>query len=449
MAFDMAEHLSQTQLERFAIGRLAEAEPIVMANHLATCDTCHQGLAETLKRHRGSEGISFTLAPEFWLKHEHLDYEQLSALADNKLDATEREIIDTHLTICAPCREDVSSFLAFRKQIEPEMRVRYWPITIKPGRNASATWGWLRGLAGKPAYAIAIVVIGIALVAGVAIFLKRRADNFQAKQAPSPTVNPVAPGETPTPDNRAANSPSPALPNQSAWENPNNSGALIALNDQTRVVTVDKQGKLSGLDEVPASTRDEVAKAMKSERIERAAVLKDLDVEESALRGSNRGQSFKLISPARTVIVSDRPTFRWENVSGASSYRVYVLDSDGRGAAKSEELSPEHTEWPVPRALKRGEIYAWSVIAVVDGKEIISPNTSSPEMKFQILSNGSLQQLNSLKRTRSHLALGIFYARVGMDREAEREFKALLRLNPESKVATNLLRSIRSTPTGR
>jgi hypothetical protein len=45
---------------------------------------------------------------------------------------------------------------------------------------------------------------------------------------------------------------------------------------------------------------------------------------------------------------------------------------------------------------------------------------------------------------RSHLALGIFYARAGMVEEAERELTALVRQNPKSQVARKLLRSVES-----
>jgi hypothetical protein len=193
------------------------------------------------------------------------------------------------------------------------------------------------------------------------------------REAPTPSVNPVASGETPTPDNRAVNSSSPAVPNQSPLENPNDSVALIALNDRAGVVTVDKSWKLSGLDGVPAPTRDEIAQVLLSERIDRPAILKDLAGQDSSLRGNRSGQSFKLLSPTRTVIISDRPTFKWDAVSSASTYQVYVNDPTGQEIARSEELSPKHTEWAVSKSLKRGEIYSWTVIAVVDGKEIVSP----------------------------------------------------------------------------
>ena len=105
----------------------------------------------------------------------------------------------------------------------------------------------------------------------------------------------------------------------------------------------------------------------------------------------------------------------------------------------------ETTEWKVTQALKRGEVYAWTVVAVIDGKEIVSPGPAASEMKFQVLSMRSLQQLNKLKKTRSHLALGVFYANAGLTAEAQQEFRELVRLNPKSKLASNLLKAVSST----
>jgi hypothetical protein len=143
------------------------------------------------------------------------------------------------------------------------------------------------------------------------------------------------------------------------------------------------------------------------------------------------------------VIVSDRPTLRWEKASGARAYPVYVNDPAGHEVARSQELAPDRTEWLLPNPLKRGEIYIWTVVAVVDGKEIVSPGSAASEMKFQVLSISNLQELNLLNRTRSHLVLGIFYARVGLLAEAQREFQQLILLNPNSKVVSNLLRRAR------
>ena len=43
-------------------------------------------------------------------------------------------------------------------------------------------------------------------------------------------------------------------------------------------------------------------------------------------------------------------------------------------------------------------------------------------MKFKILSANSAHELEQLKKAKSHLAFGVFYAREGMIAEAEREF---------------------------
>jgi hypothetical protein len=294
-------------------------------------------------------------------------------------------------------------------------------------------------LAWKPIYAAVLAVVIIALVIGAAFILKRRAD-FQARQTSPPQVSPGT-----APDNRTANVPLlPATPNESPADKPTNAEAVVVLNDRGGTITVDKNGNVVGLDDVPVPTRDEIASVLMSERLEQPAILKELGGQEGGLRGSNDAQPFKLTYPSRTVIVTDRPNLKWEKASGASSYRVYVNDQDGHEVAKSEDLTSERTQWILPKPLKRGEIYVWSVVALVDGREIVSPGPSSPEMKFQVLSARSLQQLNQLKKTRSHLALGVFYTRQGMIAEAESEFQILVRDNLGSPEARKLLRQIQS-----
>jgi hypothetical protein len=425
-------------MERFCLSGLPEADLAVITEHLTQCQPCHELFADTLKTQRGASPITFTLEPEFWLRHEHVDFDQLVALADNKLDSTDREMVDIHLNTCATCNEEVRSFLEFREEIEPDLRVRYGPVA--PPRREVPLWNWWRSLAWKPIYAAAVVVIGIAIVIGVALLLKRRAANLQAQQVPTPQGSPSS-----TPDNRAANVPSPpATPNESPVEKPNSAETTVVLNDRGGTVTLDKGGNVSGLDDVPSPTREEIAQVLLSPRLEQPAILKQLGGQEGSLRGGKNSPPFKLTAPLRTVIVTDRPALKWEKASGASSYRVYVNDQAGHEVARSEELPPERAEWILPKPLKRGEIYVWTVMAVVDGKEIVSPGPSSPEMKFQVLSTSGLGQLNKLKKTRSHLALGVFYAHEGMIADAEREFRILVRDNPRSGHANEMLREIQS-----
>ena len=120
-----------------------------------------------------------------------------------------------------------------------------------------------------------------------------------------------------------------------------------------------------------------------------------------------------------------------------------MLDQDGKQVSQSEELSPTQTQWEAP-ALRRGKIFSWVVTALVDAKKVVSPSASAPEIKFAVLSTADFQELSRLKRSNSHLALGVFYARVGLLNEAEREFEALIELNPHSELPRKLLQSVRT-----
>jgi hypothetical protein len=457
----MAEHIPKPEIERFSVSALPEQQLETIAKHLAECEACHNALSQTLRSQRGTDGLKFTLAPEFLFRHDHLDYEQLVSIAENKLDATEREIIDIHLSTCSTCREDIRSFLAFREQIKPELQVRYGPATKEPKPRRVSLWNWRRGLAFKPAYIVAIILIGVGLMIAL-LYIRRTTGSLEVRQT-SPTQVNTGVRPTPTPDNQAANNvlptpapvpseqfplraPSPplAVKNRERFKRSENAGVVAALNDGQGTVAVNRAGNVSGLDEVPENQRREIANALVAENIKAPAIETELARAPINLRGVGAGPTFRLLSPPRVVIISNRPKFEWEILSGATSYRVLVGDLKGHEIATSEVLSANQTTWTPFTPLKRGEIYSWGVEATVDGKKIYSPGTSTTEMKFKVLSENSAQELEQLKRTRSHLALGVFYAREGMVSEAEREFQILVRENPHSPVLKKLLKQIQS-----
>jgi predicted anti-sigma-YlaC factor YlaD len=423
-------------MEKFCLGALPEAELAAITDHLTKCQSCHELFANKLRDQRGSAHVNFPLEPKSLLRHDHVEFESLRKIADNELDAIDREMIDAHLTTCSACREDLASFLEFTKQLEPELRVRYGP-TPAPRRDVILWWNWWRGLAWRPAYSAAVVMVAIAIVIS-AVLLIRRNQNLQTQQVPTPTASPGS-----MPASHTASVPSPSVVPTESPE-PSKAEVVVTLNDRGGIISVDRAGNVTGLDDVPAATRDVIAKVFLSERIEPPAVLKELGGEDVTLRGSNTMQPFKLVSPSRSVIISTQPTLRWEKAIRATSYKVYVNDQNGNEVAKSEELSAESTSWILPKALKRGDVYTWTVVAVVDQKEIVSPGPSAPEMRFKVLSAGSLQALQQLKNARSHLAFGVFYAREGMVKEAERELQILARDNPRSRRLTNLLKEIQS-----
>jgi hypothetical protein len=443
----VTDHLSTSQLKRFCVSALPEDELAALAMHTADCQSCHHQFTEELQHQRGSTPISFSLAPEFWFRHDHVDFEQLVAMAEGNLDATTREIINLHSKICGSCREDTRSFLAFRKESARDMEVSYAPTVQASTREGLPWWqtlGW------KPAYAVAAVVLAALALVTVALILKRRSETLEAKKNEPTQINAQASPTLGT--SSPPNLPSPSAPEPSRLPNATSSPtsidtttAVAVLKDGRGKVAIDRSGRISGLDEISSISRQEIAQASLTERIETPEILKSLGSQDSSLRGSNNdSQSFRLLHPARRVIVEARPVFKWASMSGASSYRVYVLDSKGNEVAKSEDLSAAHIQWTPKTSLKRGEVFSWVVTAIVDEKEIVAPAASAPEMKFAVLSGKDLQELNQLKKTGSHLALGVVYARAGLLSEAEREFQKLVQMNPQSPLPRKLLRSVRS-----
>lgn len=429
-------------MERFCAKSLPEAELLRIGQHVAQCEACHDQFVEGLRRQNPSTGVAFTLAPEFWFRHDHIDFNQLVSIAEKNLDDTQQEIIDIHVQACEKCREDVRYFLEFRQKTAPEMRVSYASIRSESKQSARPWIHWLP----KSAVAAVAVLLAISAIILLGTLLKRRDIPIEAKKnepsqisaTPSPTpsnpINAFNPRGTEVPQLRRTASPAET----------NTPTTLAAFKDESGDILLDRDGEIAGLGSLPVSARREIAEAVVAEKVSRPEILNELAEGDSTLRGNNTGPPFELLSPERLVIVENQPTFRWQQLTGATSYRVILGDNNGHEVVTSTELSADTSQWTPSNRLNRGQVYSWSVVAVLDGKEIVSPGPSSPEMKFQVLADSSLKQLTEIKKTRSHLALGIFYSKVGLLKEAEREFRKLVQLNPQSQVANKLLRSVRA-----
>jgi hypothetical protein len=431
----MTDHLSILQVKQLCVSALPDNELVAAAIHTDSCQSCNQRFIEELKRQRGSATPNFTLEPEFWFRNDHLDFDDLVALADNTFDEETLEIINIHLNACETCREDVRSFLAFREATAREMDISYSrPEYQTTHRNVEAAVWWQR-LQSRRIYAVAaIVLVAIAVLIGV-IALNSTSGSLEANRKDETNQGSErSPSITPSPAPGVVSSPA----------NVDESARVAMLKDSGGDITIDKNGRITGLDGISENSRQYTARAAFSERIESAEVLKHLTGEQSGLRGNDDGpKGFRILYPVRRIVTEDRPLFRWQSLPGVSSYRVYVLDANGNQVGQSQELPSTQTQWKAP-ALTRGHVFSWVVTAIVDGKKIVSPSVSAPEIKFAVLSTADLQELTRLKKYKSHLALGVFYARAGLLDDAEREFQTLIKLNPDSELPRKLLQSVRS-----
>jgi len=102
------------------------------------------------------------------------------------------------------------------------------------------------------------------------------------------------------------------------------------------------------------------------------------------------------------------------------------------------------TSWTT--TLPRGKVYAWQVKATKDGQEITWPRPPAPQAKFRVIDQAKANELARAKRAygSSHLTLGLLYADAGLLKEAEQELRLVRRANPNSELATKLLREVQA-----
>jgi len=449
-------------MERFCARTLEVSKMAAIGEHMADCPECQRLFHDFFQKRRAFAPVVIDLSPEKWLRDEHLDYEWLTAYVDDAMEKDEREMTELHLQLCDQCREEVEEFIAWQQEIEPELKIRYMPDDPASSRKwVWGSWDWLRMIR-KPAYAFAVLLaIGAAITLTI-LLLKSGPNSWDGQQAnasPSPSVQvsttPIV-NSSPAPDLVVKPTPqiraSPRTQSQQAGSNNAPPSTIttatktaISLNDGNRVVTIDTSGRLTGLAKLPPELERSIKRVLLSEEIEHPTTLTDLEGNKGDLRGEGNPSSFKLLSPTRIVVSDDRPVFKWESLRGAESYRVYVSDSRSRKVADSGLLPRTETQWSSSLLLKRGQVYSWTVGAVVNGEEIVSPSASEPEVKFKVLPEEKVRELNLLKQTtNSHLALGVFYAQAGMIAEAEREIQELADRNSTSPIARRFLNTIRS-----
>src|SRR5689334_3045213 len=218
---------------------------------MAGCQDCHQRFVAELNHQRGSIPFSFTLDPEFWFRDDHVDFDLLVGLADETLDQDTQEIVGIHLKTCETCREDVRSFLAFRKTSAGEMNVSYARPDYESTQNLTPAPPWWRGLT-RPSYAVAaVVLLAIAVLIGV-ITLHKKSGPLEANNKDQANT-----GAEPNPDVFPSRSPD-TVPTPAGVDD---SAQGAKLNGGGGEVTIDNSRRVTGLENVSETSRQYIARA--------------------------------------------------------------------------------------------------------------------------------------------------------------------------------------------
>jgi hypothetical protein len=403
------EHLSQKQVEDYSLHQLGAAELLAVSDHLGACEVCRVRVEGALSGDVAFLALHDEAFSENGFDSAHLTAGQTADYVDQSLAGEALQMVDDHLSGCEHCALAVADLRAFRNEIAPSLDRRYGPVSEGGWRQRFAS---LFKVGPVPAFgAAALAVLVVATIAWLVWRTQgEKAPEVVAVSSPTPPVSQPSP------------SPEPSLQPPPAQE------VVAQLNDG----------------EVPPAYQNRVKEVLTSQRIGRSSQLQGLTRPSSTLMGSNNQPEFSVLEPTGSVSLTDRPAFRWSAMEGATGYVVEIYDDQFKLAASSPQLT--NRSWTIPQPLPRGKVYSWQVKAIKDGQEITWPRPPAPQAKFRILDQSKANELARARRaySSSHLTLGLLYADAGLLREAEHEFRLLLRANPNSPLARTLLRQVQS-----
>jgi hypothetical protein len=417
----VTEHFTSAQIANWRRRNLAPAELLGADDHLAGCVECRRLVESALDN--DAMGLYAGLA-EGAAVGQHLSFDQSAAYVDGLLTGAERRMIEDHLASCAQCAPLTNDLRAFRNEIATELEREYRPR----GAAEGAPSGWLdRIVAGLPSPLLKIpswiyASAALSLLAAAAwMAMSNRTPPQTARTSPTPVTAPSVNFASPTPDTAPA---------------------LVKLNDGGSSLTLDAQGRLTGVDQWPPEYRRMAEAALSDQRAPRSPLLAGLNRQGSSLMGgADVGPHFAIIEPAGKVLLASRPAFKWTRLVGAEGYVVEVYDAQFNLVSSSPLLTG--LSWTAPQ-LARGQVYSWQVKAVKGGQEFIANSPPAPDAKFRILDQVAAAEIALARRdyASSHLLLGLLYARAGLLDEAKREFRSLQNANPDSDAPRKLAASV-------
>jgi hypothetical protein len=421
----VTKHLLSAQIVNYQRQKLTPAELLGVDDHLAGCAECRRLIESALNN--DAAGLYADLTAEAAVGS-HLTFDQSAAYVDGLLTGEERRVVEDHLASCARCAPLTDDLRAFRNEIAPELDREYRPRAAEPPHA-----GWRDRIAAalpEPFLKIPLWIYAtpVLLLLAVAAWI-------------------ATPQRTPQPIAHTPPTPYPSPTTKSASPTPEIATAIIKLNDGGLSLALDAQGRLTGAAQWPSEYRQMAEDALSNQKAPKTALLAGLSRPGSPLMGSaDEGQRFAVIEPAGKVMLTDRPTLKWTRLGGAEGYVVEIYDAQFKLVSSSPSLT--EISWTAPN-LARGQVYSWQVKAISGGQEFIAPLPTAPQAKFRILDQAAAAEIARARRdyASSHLLLGLLYARSGLLAEAEQEFHALQKANPDSpgsEIARKLMASLPS-----
>ena len=429
-------HLSEDDIARYRSLRMPPGDLLAADAHLALCDSCHSRLSDWQRMGEKTAAAARAFDQAALGEVTHLSYDELAGLVDENLSDIDREIAESHLDLCAACEAELNDLREIR--LLPSPGIEPAPERKQPSR-ADRRALWRRPAFRISARAAAAFACAALLLILISIPLRRETAGLRTRVAELESKNEdlkrLAAEAESLQAELAALSEEAGRVQQAAEDQ-----AIVALNDGPSRVTLDRSGNLAGLNARPQYERA-VRDALLKGRVRLPATLSEIGGPSGTLMGGEYPE-FKLLAPVGIVVETNRPTFRWKKLEGATGYTVSVFDSHLTRVAASDNL--QVTEWTVPAELPRGETCIWQVRASKEGKEVVAPPPAGPRARFRVLEQSKADEVGRARKlhSSSHLVMGVVYADAGLLEDAKREFAELLKANPQSPLARRLFQSI-------
>jgi anti-sigma factor ChrR (cupin superfamily) len=167
-------------------------------------------------------------------------------------------------------------------------------------------------------------------------------------------------------------------------------------------------------------------------------ILRRLRGHSEAFRGARATSEAIHPSPEAIVVLSQQPELTW-NAAKRERYIVSIACGD-QLVATSEPVSGGR--WTPPRPLPRGADCVWQLERVSDHE--ILPSPPAPQPAFHILDDASLAMIRKAESQQppDPFAVGLLYARAGLQKEAAAALSTYVSEHPSDRVASDVLQSI-------
>jgi hypothetical protein len=413
-------HLAAETMNGYA-ARTLESEALLAADdHLAGCADCRGRLVDDAGLRMTVGSLAREVAAARRSEPDHLPYESVEAMAEDRLRGPAREVADLHLGACATCAGEVADLRAFAAAHRAARRAaatavaaslageqaRRLPVavtdagTAPTARHTRAAMAAARGLATAvpaadaevaPALTlpsadrpgatrgaiIGAVVVTLLVAAGGAwlatrglrqkvVTLAATVDQLQQEKAALQATADTASASRTEIERQAVESARAAA-----------AKVAVTLNDrqgkdQAIAVGIDDDGQLVGLDGLRIADARALAVALRKGAIEVPAPVLELGRAGPGADVPGPVPRF----PAGQMIRGVRPTFTWDAVEAATGYTIAVSDEGGTVIVRGGPTRA--TKWTSPRSLQRGALYTWTVTATLAAEPATAPDADSP-----------------------------------------------------------------------